>query len=655
MQSEFQIGTFALERLLRNGVTLRCAKALISLQRRVSMSRPVVQNIFAEPSHEMKCIAFAIATIFVVLSAPDFAAASPNAATTPNQNSTAQSPVPAAPPAYTMKIEFGVRVKMRDGVELSADVYRPDSPGKFPTILRRTPYVKASGGARALDRVRKFVSKGYVVVYEDVRGRGDSDGAFVPYRTDGIDGYDTIEWCAAQPWSGGKVVTFGGSYEGVNQWLAAVQQPPHLTTMIALVSPSDPFVESPTGIPIPQDISWYFFTAGHVLQNIDAVDWNRVYEHLPLIDLDEVAGRRDQNWKDLFDHTTLDAWWEPLRYQNKFERVQVPVLHISGWYDDEQVGTPLNYIGMTTKGATQQIRKNQKLVMGAWPHAVNSTSKLGDVDFGPNAVIDLDGYMLRWFEYWLKGKDNGIMAEPPVKIFKMGTNVWTVEHEWPIGRTQWTNYYVHSGGRANTLSGNGTLSTAEPMNESPDAYRYDPKNPTPFITAPSFAQIGGPDDYRSVEARDDVLVYSTDPMKYDTEICGPIRAELFAASSAPDTDFMVKFIDVWTDGYAERLSDGMVRARYRDGMESATPIEPGKIYRYSVDVWNTCEVFKIGHRIRVEIASSAVPKFDRNPNTGEPLGRTTTMQPADQKIFHDREHPTHLILPIVPARSTGVK
>jgi uncharacterized protein len=603
----------------------------------------------------MKRIAFAFAAILAVLLGPTFVTASRNGSPTPNQNSTAQNPAQAAAIAYTMKTEFGVRVKMRDGVELSADVYRPDSPGNFPAILRRTPYVKASGGARALDRVRKFVSKGYVVVYEDVRGRGDSDGTFVPYRTDGIDGYDTIEWCAAQPWSDGKVGTFGGSYEGVNQWLAAVQQPPHLTTMIALVSPSDPFVESPTGIPIPQDISWYFFTAGHVLQNIDAVDWNRVYEHLPLIDLDEVAGRRDQNWKDLFDHTTLDAWWEPLRYQNKFERVQVPVLHISGWYDDEQVGTPLNYIGMTTKGATQQIRKNQKLVMGAWPHAVNSTSKLGDVDFGPNAVIDLDGYMLRWFEYWLKGKDNGIMAEPRVKIFKMGTNIWTVEHEWPIGRTQWTNYYVHSGGRANTLSGDGTLSTAEPMKESPDAYRYDPKNPTPFITAPSFAQIGGPDDYRSVEARDDVLVYSTDPMKYDTEVCGPIRAELFAASSAPDTDFMVKLIDVWTDGYAERLSDGMVRARYRDGMESASPIEPGKIYHYSVDVWNTCEVFKIGHRIRVEIASSAVPKFDRNPNTGEPLGRTTTMQSADQKIFHDREHPTHLILPIVPARSTGVK
>jgi putative CocE/NonD family hydrolase len=636
-------------------------KALISPQRGVSMFPLVAQMIRLESSRKMRRIAFFVAASLASLSLLYFAAESGRAAPVASRNAVAartaatQNPAAVAEPAYGMKIEFGVRIKMRDGVELSADVYRPDAPGKFPTILRRTPYVKATGGARAIENLRHYVSRGYVFVSEDVRGRGDSDGTFVPYRTDGVDGYDTIEWCAAQAWSDGKVGTYGGSYEGVNQWLAAVQQPPHLATMVALVSPSDPFVESPTGIPIPQDISWYFFTAGHVLQNIDAVDWNRVYEHLPLVDLDEVAGRRDQNWKDLFDHPTLDAWWEPLRYQNKYERVRVPVLHISGWYDDEQVGTPLNYIGMTTKGATPEIRKNQKLLMGAWPHAVDSTSKLGDVDFGASDIIDMPAYVLRWYDHWLKGKDTAIMTEPPVRIFVMGSNEWVNENEWPMARTQSTNYYVHSSGRANTLSGDGVLSTAEPSAEPADSYRYDPKNATPFITAPSFAQIGGPDDYRSVEARDDVLVYSSEPMKRDTEVCGPIRAEVWAASSATDTDFMVKLIDVWTDGYAERLSDGMVRARYREGMESASLIEPGKIYRYSVDVWNTCETFKVGHRIRVEIASSAVPKFDRNPNTGEPLGRTTTMKIADQKIFHDREHPTHLILPIVPERAGGKK
>jgi putative CocE/NonD family hydrolase len=560
------------------------------------------------------------------------------------------SPKAASAAAFAMKIDFDRRVKMRDGVELSADVYRPDAPGKFPVILRRTPYVKSGGGARAVERIRQFVARGYVFVAMDVRGRGDSDGKFIPYRADGEDGYDAIEWCAGQEWSDGKVGTYGGSYEGMNQWLAAVQQPPHLTTMIAMVSPSDPFVESPTGIPAPQDVSWYFFTSGHVNQNDEAVDWTHVYEHLPLVTLDDAAGRPDQNWKDLFEHPTLDAWWEPLRYQNKYDRVQVPVLHISGWYDDEQVGTPLNYIGMTTKGP-EAVRKSQKLLMGPWPHAVNSTSKLGDVDFGPTAQIDLDGYMLRWYDHWLKGVENGVMKEPPVRIFVMGANEWVSENEWPIGRTKWTNYYAHSGGHANTLSGDGTLTTAAPAaDEAADSYRYDPANATPFITAPSFAQIGGPDDYRSVEARSDVLVYSSEAVKKDTEICGPIRAEIYAASSARDTDFMVKLIDVWPDGFAERLSDGVVRARYRDGMTAASLIEPGKIYKYSVDAWNTCEMFKSGHRIRVEIASSAVPKFDRNPNTGEALGKTTEMRAADQKIYHDAEHPSHLILPVVAGR-----
>ncbi len=554
-----------------------------------------------------------------------------------------------AEPSYEMRAEFDQRVKMRDGIELSADVYRPDALGQFPVILRRTPYVKAGGGARTVERIRRYVSHGYVYVVMDERGRGDSDGKFVPYRTDGPDGYDAIEWCAQQPWSNGKVGTYGGSYEGKNQWIAAVQQPPHLVTMIALVTPSDPFVEWPTGLPLPMDMSWYHFTAGHVNQNEDAVNWVKVYNHLPLYTMDEAAGRPLKNWKDLVEHSSLDSWWEPERYQNHYDRVRVPVLHISGWYDDEQVGTPLNYMGMTAKGPAE-VRHSQKLLMGAWPHAVNSTSKLGEVDFGPSAVIDLDSYLIRWYDYWLKGNDNGIVREPPVRIFVMGENRWEDENEWPIARTKWTDYYLHSGGRANSLLGDGTLTASAPAAEPTDGYRYDPKNPVPFITDPSFAQIGGPDDYRPVERRDDVLVYSTEPVTEDTEVCGPIRADVYASSSARDTDFMLKLIDVWPDGFAERLSDGMVRARFREGMAHPALIEPGRIYKYNIDAWNTCETFKKAHRIRVEISSSAFPKYDRNPNTGEALGMTATTQPTDQKIYHDREHPSHVVLPIVPPK-----
>jgi putative CocE/NonD family hydrolase len=548
-------------------------------------------------------------------------------------------------PAYTMKTDFDVRVKMRDGVELSADVYRPDAEGKFPVLLNRTPYTKPGSFRSA----RYFVERGYVFVALDVRGRGDSDGKFVPYRNDGQDGYDAVEWCAAQPWSTGKVGTLGGSYNGRIQWLTAVLQPPHLTTMIVLVTPADPFVEWPTGTQLPMMISWHHFTAGHVSQSMDAVDWNKIQRHLPLYTMDEAVGRPSRNWKEDLDHPVLDDYWEAIRYQNKFDRVKVPVLHISGWYDDEQISTPLNFIGMTTRGPLD-VRDKQKLMMGPWPHAINSTSKLADIDFGPGAVIDLNGYWLRWFDYWLKGKDTGILSEPPVRVFVMGENKWTDENEWPIGRTRWTKYYIHSQGRANSLFGDGTLSETPPGGEPSDSYTNDPEKPVPFITEPSFAQIGSAEDYRPVERRDDVLIYTSEPLAEDLTVCGPIKVELHASASAKDADFMGLLIDVWPEGYAQRLIDGMVRARYRDGMDKASLIEPGKIYAYTLDLWNTCQTFKKGHRIRLQLASSAFPKYDRNPQTGDNLARATKLQKAELRVYHDKNHPSHIVLPVVPKK-----
>ena len=563
------------------------------------------------------------------------------------QQAAPASSSPAAQATPELKIEFNRRVPMRDRTELSADIYRPVGEGKFPVILNRTPYTKAGGSTFKI--AQYFTSHGYVYVAMDVRGRGDSDGTFEPYRHDGQDGYDAIEWLAVQSWSTGKVGTIGGSYNGRIQWLTAIQQPPHLTAMIVLASPSDPFVEWPTGQPLPMDISWYHFTAGHVLQNMEVVDWKKLYEHLPLITMDEAMGRPNRFWKEEVEHAKLDSWWEDLRYQNKYDRVRVPVLNISGWYDDEQVGTPLNYIGVTTKGSPA-IRNSQKLLVGPWPHAINSTTKLGTVEFGPTAVIDMNAYWLRWFDQWLKGSDSGFMKEPPVRIFVMGENVWRDENEWPIARTQWTKYFLHSNGQANTLSGNGTLSSAGPASEPTDSYSYDPANPVKFITDPSFAQIGGPDDYREVEQRADVLVYTSDALTEDMEVCGPLRVHLSAASSARDTDFMAKVIDVWPNGFAQRLNDGMVRARFREGMDKPSLIEPGRVYSYDLDLWNTCQLYQKGHRIRVEVSSSAFPKYDRNLNTGEALGQTTQMAVAQQKIYHDREHPSYVILPIVPRK-----
>jgi putative CocE/NonD family hydrolase len=279
-------------------------------------------------------------------------------------------------------------------------------------------------------------------------------------------------------------------------------------------------------------------------------------------------------------------------------------------------------------------------------------AKLGDFDFGPNSIIDLNGYQLRWFNHWLKDEQNGIMKESAVNLFVMGKNEWVEENEWPISRTRWTNYYLHSDGHANSIFGNGVLNCIKPtINENTaDTYVYDPKKPVPFITDMVSAQIGGPDDYTSIERRDDVLVYTSELMEEDTEVTGPIKIQLFAASSSEDTDFTAKLLDVHPNGYSQRLTDGMVRARFRDGMDKPKWIEANKVYEYQIDCWNTSNVFKKGHRIRLEISSSAFPKYDRNLNTKTALGQTSEMVAAKQTIHHSEFFPSAIILPIIPTR-----
>ncbi len=562
-------------------------------------------------------------------------------------------------PAPTTPIAFDQRIPMRDGVTLSADIYFPTpydpaNATHWPTVLIRTPYLKAN--VDMLAQAKAFAERGFVFAAVDVRGRGDSDGMFTPYINDGRDGYDTIEWLAAQPWSNGRIGTIGASYPGCVQWLAAIEQPPHLSAMCVLVTPSDPFVETPTGLPSPMHLCWLHYVSGRVVQPMEAVEWSAIYDHLPILTMDERAGRINRHWREQIAHAQLDEYWEPLRYQTKFERVNVPVLHISGWYDDEQIGTPLNYIGMTTHAATPQARASQRMIMGPWGHRVNRESRLGEVDFGPQALIDLRDEEARWFDRWLrepgekKTKRAEKAARAPVRIFVMGVNRWRNEREWPLARTQWTSYYLHSNGHANSRFGDGLLTTQGPTSENAptDCYRYDPSRPVPFITEPTSSQIGGPDDYAAVERRDDVLVYQTPPLENDLEVTGPVRVELYAASSAPDTDFMAKLVDVWPNGFTQRLCDGMVRARFREGMDRPSLIEPGQVYHYTVDCWNTAQVFRAGHRIGLEIASSAFPKYDRNPNTGAPLGQTSELAIADQRIYHDATHPSAIILPVIP-------
>ncbi len=534
---------------------------------------------------------------------------------------------------------------MRDGVEISADIYFPGNEGKYPAIVVRTPYGK--GEERNISVGKYFSDNGYVVVICDVRGRGDSDGSFVPYFNEGRDGHDVIEWTAAQPWCTGSVGTMGGSYLARIQWTTVLEKPPHLKAMVSTVVPSDPFVESPTGVPDPIHISWSFLVSDRALQNVGHVNWEKVYKTLPLTEMEEATGRKITDWKESFDHTTLDEYWKPICYQTRFSEIDIPVMHVSGWYDDEQVGTPMNYRGMREHGGSEAARNRQKLVMGPWPHGVNKSQTLGDIDFGPESLIDLLGIEKRWFDRWLKGESNGVEDEDRVYIFVMGENKWRHEKDWPLPGTEFTTYHFSSGGRANSRFGDGTLSPGSPEGEERDSYTYNPEDPYPFITEQTSAQIGGPDDYSAVERRDDVLVYTSEPLKEKLEVTGPVKAEIFVSSDAEDTDFNVKLLDVWPNGFAQRLCDGVVRARYREGMEKEVPMVPGKVYKMEVDMWNTSQVFLPGHRIRVEVASSAFPKYSRNQNVWEKLGKTSNMKIANQTVYHSREYPSGVVLPII--------
>ena len=546
---------------------------------------------------------------------------------------------------------YNVMAPMRDGTALATDVYLPAEHGPYAAVVARTPYNKNNPLVRR--NARAWTSHGYAYVMQDVRGRGDSDGVFTPYRNDGRDGHDTVEWVATQSWCDGTVATHGGSYGGRIQWLTALEQPPHLRAMIVLVAPSDPFVEWPTSGESVMTLSWYRLVDRRLMQSPEGVDWMAAYHHLPLQTMDEAAGFSSEHWREALRHTARDEYWEPLRYQHRFDELDVPVLHVSGWYDDEQIGTPLNFAGMASRARSETARRSQRLLMGPWGHAVNTTRQLGEVDFGSGALIDLDGYMAGWLDSTLgRTPDPGTA---PVRLFVMGVNTWRDEGEWPLARTRFTELFLRSGGAANSRHGDGMLAAQPAAGDEPcDSFVYDPRRPVPFLTAPESAQIGGPDDYSAVELRGDVLCYSTEILDKDLTLIGPVRLRLFASSSAVDTDFAAKLVDVHPTGFCQRLCDGIIRARYRDGVEHAVLMEPGTVYEFDIDLWNTSQAVFAGHRLRLEVTSSAFPKFDRNLNTGEEIGTGTRMVTAENHVWHDAAHPSRLILPVIPAGSGAV-
>ncbi len=579
------------------------------------------------------------------------------------------------PESSSVRVESNVPVPMRDGTLLYADVYAPEGPGRFPVLLQRTPYDKTTPLTMGMLDPLKAARHGFAVVIQDTRGRYTSEGEFYAFLDDIQDGYDTVEWAAAQPWSSGKVGMYGCSYVGATQWLAAMARPPHLAAIAPNVTGSN-YHEGWTyqggAFELGFNVAWtltaltlYNFrnlSAAKGLTEerrqglIDAVDtMDEAFRALPFREFPHLQGLADYFY-DWLDHPEYDEYWKRLCVEEAHPSINVPAYNLGGWYDIFLGGTLRNFTGMRDRGATEEARRGQKLLIGAWPHGARGTSLAGGHYFGQAAdslAIDMDGIHFRWFDHWLKGIDNGIMDEPPVRIFVMGDGVWREEQEWPLSRARDTRYYLHSGGKANSLHGNGELSTRPPGDEPPDVFLYHPMDPVPTRGGPlagasPYWLPTGAFDQREVESRQDVLVYSTPPLDADVEVTGPITVSLWAATSATDTDFTAKLVDVDERGWARNLTDGIIRARYRESTTAPSLVEPGRAYRYEIDLWSTSNVFKRGHRIRLEISSSNFPRFDRNGNTGAPVAQDAAPQPALQTVLHDGSHASHVTLPVVP-------
>lgn len=571
---------------------------------------------------------------------------------------------------YEVDVTRGVLVPMRDGVRLSVDIYAPQgSAGPFPGILAHTPY--DNNGQR--ETATWFAERGYVVVSADARGRYDSEGEWDPFGAlHRVDGYDLVEWVAAQPWCTGKVGMIGGSYLGWTQWWAASMAPPHLAAIAPRVSPPDPFENLPYQHGVLLGgwmLDWAAGSSGRTAQLADTGYYSgwplhrQDPPHTPYIEINAARGLRSAPWFETWyrQNRTTDPYWSAIRYQTpeSYSRITVPSLAFTGWFDGNHPGSPMNYVGMKQYGATPEARR-PTLVIGPWTHGINTRS-LGGIDYGPDAVIDIDGYVMRWFDHFLKGIDNGVVDDPPVYIFVMGENRWYAEDDWPLSQTEWTSYYLTSEFGANSLRGDGLLTTTPPTTEGHDTYVYDPLTPTrtPFDSWPNTnGHIDGALDTRVSASGDEVLVYRTPPLEEAVEVTGPIEARLYASTSARDTDWFVRLVDVHPDGYSALLTEGVMRARNRDpddegrfnGAQLST-IEPDEVYEYTIRFWRgTGNLFKEGHRIGIEISSSWYSYYLPNLNTGADNVAMVTRDEAvvaTQRIFHGGERASNIVLPVI--------
>jgi hypothetical protein len=569
-------------------------------------------------------------------------------------------------PKYELKVEAGTKIAMRDGVKLATDIYLPQTEAKSPVILIRTPYKKEMDEIQG----RYYARRGYAVAIQDCRGRFGSEGVWEPFINEPKDGYDTIEWLAAQPWSNGKVGMIGGSYVGWVQWWAASERPPHLVAIIPNVSPPDPFYNIPYehGAFFTFGAIWWADIleskatgdlSGIALSKIGDKKYGQMLLALPVIDLDKaVLGKENPYWRKWIEHPVDDAWWAQADFLHKLKNVNIPAFHQSGWFDGDGIGTKLNYLQMKEYG-----HPNQKLTIGPWGHTDTASRKLGDRDFGPQAIIDLQRDYLRWFDYWLKGIDNGITKEPLVSIFVMGTNKWLHGDSYPLPATKFTKLYFSGAGNANTSQGDGRLTFDEPAaGAPPDKYVYDPGDPTPDpdfyeTTEAQDKQVRSADEKKNeaeahhekvTAARQDILVYQTEELREPLTFAGPVSATLYASSSARDTDWYMTLVEIEKDGKTFTLGSAKLRARFRDSVTKPELLKPGRIYEYKLDLWQTGITVPAGDRLRIEVASADFPMFSRNLNTGGHSETETKFVSASQVVYHDKQHPSHVLLPVIP-------
>jgi uncharacterized protein len=548
-----------------------------------------------------------------------------------------------------MIVERGLPVPMRDGVVLRADVFRPESAKPGPALLLRTPYdrsvplIPLSG----IDPERA-VEAAYSLVCQDVRGQFESEGSFYTFVTEGPDGYDSVEWVAAQPWCDGEVGMVGRSYSATCQLLAASERPPHLRAICPVVTGSDFYrgwVYQGGAFQLGFNLFWNWMMSSKEQRR--GVKPEELFRHLPL----RTVPLPDPEWSrfyyDWLDHPTDDQFWADGSVNRRYPRIEVPALNVGGWFDVFLGGTLENFMRLRREGGSEAARAGQQLLVGPWAHG-STYGLFPDHSFdvhGPGGALDFTERQLRFFDRHLRGTV-GEEGEPPVRLFVMGSNRWRDEDNWPLARARSSPWYLRA---------DGELAMEPPADEAPDDYVYDPRDPAPTIGGatslpPKLMKANsGPLDQRQLEARADVLVYTSAALARPLEVTGPLSATLHAATDATDTDFVVKLTEVWPDGRSLLLAEGVLRARYRGGFDRARPVEPGTVQTYRIDLVATANVFAAGNRIRVLVTSSSFPRFDPNTNSGNEFGTDTDadLRTARQTIFHDAGRLSHVLLPVV--------